>query len=285
MNRLERAAQRYIHELTVGPARRHPRPRPETAEPGERSALVLSRVVTAYVLAVALPVATAAALVPVRDDHGRTTAIVLVLPVVLVAVLGATGPAVLAAATAGLAYDVLLTEPYFHVVISDSDDVVAAVTLVLVGLAVGLLSSRLVRLTARDAARRDELRHLLAFVHVATTGAGEDRLAGEACQRIAAVLGLRECRWHPGYHGTAAPVMRPTGEIAGFLTGREADLAQLPPTVELPAGAGAGELGRFVLASAPGRVTSREERLTAATIAALFATALAGSAMPGARDR
>ncbi|HEX6416931.1 MAG TPA: DUF4118 domain-containing protein [Acidimicrobiales bacterium] len=282
MNRLERAAQRYIHDLTVGPARRPRRQRPETAEPGERGVLGAPRLLAAYALAVVLPVATAAALVPVRDDHGRTTAIVLVLPVVVVAVLGATGPAVVAALAAGLAYDVLLTEPYHHVVISDTDDVVAALTLVAVALAVGLLSSRLIRLTARDTARRGELRHLLAFAHAATTPRTDAELTTEACRDIAAVLGLRECRWQPGYHGTAAPVLQPTGEISGYLTGLEADRAQLPPRVELPAVAGTVELGRFVLTSTGDHASSVEERLTAATIAALFANAMVDQPSSGA---
>ena len=282
MNRLERAAQRYIHELTVGPPRRPPRQRPETAEPGERTAVPAPRLLAAYALAVALPVVTAAALIAVREDHGRTTAIVLVVPVVAVAVLGATGPAVVAALTAGLAYDVFLTEPYYHVVISDTDDIVAAATLVVVALAVGLLSSRLIRLTARDTARRDELRHLLAFAHAATTPHTDAALTAEACRHITAVLGLRDCRWQRGYHGTAAPVLQPTGQISGYLTGLEADRTHLPPRVELPAVAGTVELGRFVMTSTGDHVSSVEERLTAATIAALFANAMVERPSSGA---
>lgn len=281
MNRLERAAQRYIHELTVGPSRHPPRQRTGTEEPGERTALGAPRLLVTYALAVALPMATAAALVPVRNDHGRTTAIVLVLPVVVVAVLGATGPAVVAALAAGLAYDLFLTEPYHRLVISDTDDIVAAATLVAVGLAVGLLSSRLIRLTARDTTRRDELRHLLEFARAATTPHADADLNSEACRHISALLGLRDCRWQPGYLGTAAPVLGPNGEITGYLTGLEADRAHLPPTVELPAIAGSDELGRFVLAPSPDRVTSLEERLTAATIAALYAASVVTAAPRG----
>lgn len=273
MNRLERFVQRFIQDLTLGPPRRPPRTRPETAEPGERARLPTQRLLTAYALAILLPVCTAALLIPFREDHGRTTAIVLVVPVIVVAVLGATGPAIVAAVSAGLSYDVLLTRPYYHVVIDDTDDLTTTIILLLVALAVGLLSSRLVRTTARDVARRDELHHLLAFARAVTEPHTGTALTDEATRRIAAVLNLRACRWSPGYHGTTAPILLPTGQITGHITALEADRATLPPTLELPAITGTTELGRFILTATPHHTSSLEERFTAATIAALYATA------------
>ena len=144
-----RALERFVSDVALGPARRPKRSHAELDEPGGRSRVPSRRRAVAYVLAVALPAVVAAAMIPVHADHGRTTAIVLVVPVVAVAALGATGPAVVAALSAGLSYDFFLTEPYYRLAIDDSDDVVAAVTLVVVGLIVGVLSSRLVRFTAR----------------------------------------------------------------------------------------------------------------------------------------
>ena len=107
-------------------------------------------------------------MIPLRVDHGRMAVLVLVIPVLLVALLGGIGPAIVAAAAAVLAYDLFLVEPYYDVAISNSDEIVAAVTLLGVALIVGVLNARLVQLRARDAARLDELRHLVAFARVVT---------------------------------------------------------------------------------------------------------------------
>ncbi|MET0911088.1 MAG: DUF4118 domain-containing protein, partial [Ilumatobacteraceae bacterium] len=140
----------------VGNAERS-RERPETIHPGERSRFSVRRRVTAYVLAVLLPIAVGVAMIPFRVDHGRVAVLVLVIPVVVVALLGATGPAIVAAATAALVYDLVLVEPYYSLAIEDADEVVAAVTLLVVGVVVGVLSARLVRLSVRESTRRDEL--------------------------------------------------------------------------------------------------------------------------------
>lgn len=274
MNRLDRFVQRFVRDLTIGPPNRPPRGRPETVEPGERATVTARKLVVAYALAIVLPAATAAMLIPFRADHDRTTAIVLVVPVVLVAVLGATGPALTAAVSAAVTYDLLLTQPYYQPVIDDPDEVVATITLVVVGATVGLLSSRLVRITARDAARRTELRHLLDFARATALYHGPDELADSACDHISAVLGLRTCRWHAGYHGGGGAILHADGSVSGNLGVLEPDRAELPHAVELPAVTGATELGRFILTPMSGRITSWEERRTAATIAQLFATAV-----------
>jgi K+-sensing histidine kinase KdpD len=273
MIRLERLVHDFVQDLTLGSPPRRPRQRPETLEPGERARLPSRRLLAAYLLALALPAATAVVMIPFRAEHAPVAAIVLVAPVVLIAVLGATGPALAAALTAGLAYDLFLTEPYYQLVIDDPDDITATVTLLAVGMTVGLLNSRLVRVAARDATRRNELRHLLQFVRTATVSPTLDKLTTEACAQIAAVLDLRECRWNAGYHGTNAPVLLPDGNIMGYITALNPDRAKLPDHVELPASVGNTELGRFILTARAEHPTSAEERLTAATIAALYAAA------------
>ena len=104
-------------------------------------------------LAVVLPVVVAVAMIPVRVDHGRAAVLALVLPVVLVALLGATGPAVVAAATSVLAYDLFLAEPYYSFAIEDTDEVVAAATLLVVALVVGR-AQRTARAAPHRAIRR-----------------------------------------------------------------------------------------------------------------------------------
>jgi Domain of unknown function (DUF4118) len=278
MNRVTKGWHRTARNLRFGPPKPRPRGRPETSEPGERSRMPVPRVASAFVLAVVLPTLTAAALIPVRVDHGPTAAIVLVVPVVLVAVLGATAPAVVAAITAGIAYDVLLTSPYYRLTIDDPDDVVTMLTLVAVGLVVGLLNSRLVRTRSRDETRRDELHHLLTFAHSTTTHLEPGELVSRASEHLTALLELRDCQWQPGYRGGAAPTLTPTGDVVGYAPSLNPDRAMLPPDLELPAISGSAQLGRFILTPDPGHVTSIEERHTAATIAQMFAAAMVAEA-------
>jgi hypothetical protein len=254
-----------------------PRRRPEIEEPGARSSVPASQLVTSYMLALVLPTLTALLLVPFRVEHPQTTAIVLVIPVILVALRGATGPAVAAALVAGLAYATILTEPYGHPVIDDPDDAVAAFTLLAVATVVGLLSSRLARIHARDAARRGELSHILRFAMTLTAyGSPEqerstEQLADTASRHIAEVLHLSDCEWRAGFRGGSLPVLYPDGMVSGYVSELNPDRAKLPRQLELPAISYGEELGRFILSPRHDSVTSQEERLTAATIAQLFA--------------
>lgn len=255
--------------------RRPDRSRPETLTPGERARIPARRLALAYALAVALPLASAAALIPLRASHGRALAIVLVIPVVVVAALGATGPALIAALSAGAGYAVLLTPPYYRFAFDKPDDRVATLILVAVGVAVGVLNSLLVGARTGNAARRSELEHLLRFASEVTGPRSSEQLTASACDHLSAVLHLSGCRWQPGPRsGDSAPVLLPTGGIMGYLKDLNPDRAQLPQGLELPATSGGHEMGRFVLTPQPGQVVSYEERLTAATIATMYAAAI-----------
>lgn len=268
LNGLLRRIQR---DFVLGPPNRPPRLQPETAFPAERVPIARRRTVTAYVLAVVLPIVSGLAMLPLRVDHAQIVALVLFVPVIGVAVLGTTGPALVAALAAGLIYDVVHTEPYWHIAIEDPDDIATTVTLLIVAVTVGLLCSQVVQLRARDAARHNELQHLVLFARSANVATDVDALAREACQHLTAVLDVRDCRWHAGYHGTVGGVLLPTGVLTGDPSALSTDRAQLPDHVELPAITGSRELGRFVVTSNRHALVSAEERLTAATIVSLFA--------------
>ncbi len=244
----------------------------ETIQPADRARVPRRRRIVAYVLAIVLPVLTAAAMIPLRVDHGRMAVLVLVIPVVLVALLGGFGPAIVAAACAVLAYDLFLVEPYYDLAISDSDEVVAAVTLFGVALIVGVLNARLVQLRARDPARLDELRHLVAFARVVTEH--DDEVSSRRCGHRAHHLGAQpsKCTWQPGRTESTAPILLPDGNLMGRLTAFNPDRATLPEHLEIPVRVDGDLLGRFVLDPTDRHVVSYEERVTAATIAALFGT-------------
>lgn len=246
------------------------RERPETFHPGERSRVPARRRATAYALAVVAPVAVAAAMIPFRVDHGRVAVLVLVLPVLLVALLGATGPAIVAAVCAVLAYDFLLSEPYYSLAIDDTDDLVAAVTLLIVAVVVGVLSARLVRLRAQESRRRDELEQLVSFIRAYSERTDSADLVDVACAHITAVLNLTGCVWQPGKNVATGPVLLADGSLMGPILELNSDRAVLPARLELAVWRDGVQLGRFELTSAPHNVVSFEERAVAAAIAQLY---------------
>lgn len=269
-----RAIERLVREMSWGTAARPPRQRPEAHQPGERARVPKRRLRAAYALSTVAPLVTAVALVPARVDHAQTVGIVLLMPVVLVALIGGVGPAALAAVSASAAYDFFLTAPYQRFLIDDPDDIVTAITLAVVGVTVGVISGRLTRVAARDAARRSELHQLVEFVRAAAEeDAGPEQLTALACRALTELLNLRDCHWHAGYHGDIGPVLLPDGNVMGYVTSLKPDRAMLPDDLEVPAVYRDVELGRFVLRPLPDHVASYEERLTAATIASLFAAA------------
>lgn len=237
----------------------------------------------AYLLAVALPVAVAAAMIPLRAEHGRAVVLLLVASVMGVALLGATGPAIVAALSAALAYDLFLVEPYYTLAIDDADEIVAAITLLGVALVVGILNARLVRLHARESTRRDELRHLIAFTrdvaHISDTAV----LTDAACDHITSVLNLRRCVWDAGRGSSTKPVLLPDGNVVGALTELNPDRAMLPDHLEIPVARNNVEIGRFVLEPTARHVVSFEERVTAAAIAELFGCVV-DEAEPGVKE-
>src|SRR5687767_14988428 len=111
---------------------RRERRREVTFEPTGRHPFGRARTRYAYFAAVAVPWIIGAALIPVRDELDQSSALILVVPIALIALAGGIGPGLLASVSATLSFDVLLTRPYFGLAIHDNDDVVAAVTLLIV---------------------------------------------------------------------------------------------------------------------------------------------------------
>ena len=213
-------------------------------------------------------------MVPLRVDHGRVAVLVLVIPVVIVALFGASGPAIVAAASAVLAYDLFLVEPYYEFAITDVDEVVAALTLFAVAVVVGVLSARLVRINTRASARREELQHVLAFARLVTDVRDEVQLTLAACEHITSVLDLDRCSWEEGLGDATTPTLLADGNLMGRVTDLNPDRATLPDHLEIPVWIDDIALGRFVAVSNSRHVVSYEERVTAATIARLYGRAV-----------
>lgn len=239
------------------------------------------RTTVAYAAAVALPLATCLALVPLRDHIDRSTAgLVLVLPVLAIALISGPGAAAVAAVSAALFFDLLLTRPYHRLEIHAAEDVEAAVVLLVVGVAVGQLVARNLTSRTQAVARRRALEALLRVLSITSRPVPEDELVAGTAATLSHLLDLRECRWAADYHGSARPVIGRTGGLEEEHAATS-DGPHLPEMgAELPAIHDGRELGRFIVVPARRRPISREERSVAIAIADVFARALAEQRRP-----
>lgn len=245
-------------------------------EPTERQPLGVVRMRVAYVAAIVVPLAVGALMIPLRDELDQSTALILVVPVLLVALAGGIGPGLLAALSATITFDVLLTRPYFGFAIHADDDVVAAVTLLVVGAIVGTVASRLARVDTRAGARRRTIGQFTSFVNVVANGGTDDQtIVDDAAAAISDILGLAGCEWRVGKAPTTAPMILPDGHLMAYLSDLSEDRARLPDHTELPVSTGAADLGRFVLRPTRDHDVSIEERRAAAAVAQLLAYELA----------
>jgi hypothetical protein len=223
--------------------------------------------VAAHVGAVLLPLGAAALLVPLRETVTTSTAaLLLVLPVVLVAMSGRPTAGATAAISTTLAFDVLLTRPYYSLSIDAAADIESALVLAAIALVVSTLVSREVEARVRSASRHRELAAVDSVASALTRG-DADRLEATLTAAVADLLDARSCHWSPGFHDRiGAELTR-----AGALTGPAIPPPNARGTVEIPVVFVREELGRIIARCEPDAQVSAEERRTVLTIADLFA--------------
>jgi K+-sensing histidine kinase KdpD len=232
-----------------------------------------SHAFSALAVAVLAPAVLAVVMYPFRNTLAAPALPMLfVLPVVVAAMIGGRGPAVLAALVGAAAFDFFLTEPFWSFRIHGQADVVVAVTLAVVGLAVAeLVSSR-----DRSAAlARQRARDLASLQRVAGLGAGsEDRgwLIVAAETELEELLDVPAIEFRPG--AVPADAIR-LGH--GKLTVPAARPERAARPLVVPVAAAGREIGYFVVAQPPGRVfsLSSQRRAQAIAVADLLGAALA----------
>lgn len=126
-------------------------------------------------IAVALPIAV---LEKVRPELTQTSiALILVLPVILVAVTQGRGPALYASILVGLSFNFFFIGPYYSFLITRPEDVVAFVVFVTTAILVGQLSSRLEKRVLLTEKQSKELVHVRGkFERAAAQAAEADAL-------------------------------------------------------------------------------------------------------------
>jgi K+-sensing histidine kinase KdpD len=137
-------------------------------------------------IAVALPIAI---LERLRPELSQTSiALILVLPVILVAVTQGRGPALYASILVGLSFNFFFIGPYYSFLITRPEDVVAFVVFVTTAVLVGQLSSRLEKRVLLTEKQNRELVHVRGEFERAAAQAAEADALRKSEQLKAALL-------------------------------------------------------------------------------------------------
>jgi Domain of unknown function (DUF4118) len=229
------------------------------------------------VAAVAAPIATATLLVPWRDQlDAADGALFLVVVIVAIASTGRRLASVLAATVSALAFDYLLTVPYESFRITNHQDLISEILLIVVGLAVGELAARGRHHREAASASSQHVSQLHAVTELTATGKDPALVVATATSELRELLSLRDCWFTRGDPGGASARVTPGGDV---LVGSEiwsTEALGLPTkSVDLPIRSGGWLLGHFVLTPTPGAPVSGEQLRVAVAIADQVGAALA----------
>lgn len=260
----------FWRAFVLGPPRRLPPPPGPVPDEPNAPPIPLPVSAAIHVFAIAIPVAAAALLIPLRETVAPSTAaLILVLPVVLVALTSSATAGALSAVAAALAFDVFLTRPYYSITIDAADDIESALVLGLIALMVATVVTRELESRSRSSSRQQELAAVDAVAH-AIAHTDLDRLVDVVTGTIRELLDARTCHWSPGFHGTVGAILDRNATFAG------AEGPTLPAAgLEIPVLYRSEELGRVIVRGDSNETVSAEERQTLITIADLFAVGIA----------
>ena len=224
-------------------------------------------------------VGVAGLLVPVRDAFGApNVALVLAIVVAGAAMLGGSVAGVITSLAASLSFDYFHTEPYFDLRIDKRDDVVTAILLLVLGVAVGLFASlrTSMRLDAQMQARGAA--HLEDAAAVVAAGASLDETWPVIRRALLDQLRLESCRFEPVPFEEHYPALGRDGHIDSPILHYEHGGFALPPEgASVPVVAGGRSLGRLVLVPTPHQGTTRAQRRVAVGLADQLAVAASRS--------
>ncbi len=199
--------------------------------------------------------------------------------VVAVAANGRRLAGAVAALSAAVWFDFFFTQPYEHFTITASDDIVTAVLLLVVGLAVSQLAARARRLRVIAITDADYLDQIHRTAQMVESGAAANAVVNQVRAQLIDVLHLQGCRFEYGNLLGHPPRLLHDGSVVQGRTRWDLDHDGLPEEeVELRAAAGGRFHGRFLLQPGPGTVAPLQARLVAVTLADQ-----AGAALDAAR--
>ncbi len=228
-----------------------------------------------FVLAVSVPLAVSALLVPFRANFTNAGAALILVAVIVALSLGGTRfTGIVSSAFSALWFDFFLTRPYDELTISSRPDIETTICLLVVGLMVSDLAAR----------RRHHLRvaseegQYVAMVRELTDLAqlSANSLLERAETMLTELLGLRECHFDPRPSNPPMARVLSNGEVVHVgLHWPVSEMGIPGPEAEIAAQWRGRALGRFVIVPTPGEPVSQERRAVAALLATVVAAGLA----------
>ncbi|WP_259316389.1 DUF4118 domain-containing protein [Kitasatospora xanthocidica] len=234
---------------------------------------------SSLVVAVVVPLALSAVLLPARGHLANTNvALLLVVAVVAVAAVGHRLAGAVAALSAAAWFDFFFTAPYERFSISDSSDITTAVLLLAVGLTVSQLAARARRfevIAVTDAGHLARIHDAAVLARSKPAPTVVDHVRDE----LVDLLGLRACRFEYGSLIGHPPRLEHDGSVVvGRKVWRTEELGLPAEEVELRVFGGNGRyIGRYLLDPAPGSRPDRQTLLVAVTLADQAGAALENS--------
>ena len=228
-------------------------------------------------LAVLVPAAAAALMVPLRAHVPNTDLALAMVAVVAVVVLpGWRSAALIAGVGAGVWFDFFLTRPYETFSIHRSVDVQTTVLLTVVGVVIGEIAAR--RRVARSEARtaRDEVISLYVIAEMLAAGSKAPDVVTLVADQVHDLLFLDNCRFDPTLRHNEGPLLDRSGELQYGRLNWSANTDGLPNRdVILPVENRGQRLGSYILRGPPvGVALSQDRRLAAVALSDLAGAAL-----------
>ena len=222
-------------------------------------------------IALLAPPAAAAALIPLRaDTDNANIALGLVVVVVAVATLGQRLATVVAAVSAAAWFDFFQTRPYYSFTINAHDDVVSAVLLLLVGVAVGELAIRTRRHHQAALTGSGDISRLHAIAELVAAGETPDLVVVSVAGELRYLLGLKDCTFERTPFDPlprSARFERSGNVVLGGLNWGVGTMGLPGKNVELVVQGYGHVFGRYLLTPTPGRPVSFDRRIVAVALA------------------
>jgi Domain of unknown function (DUF4118) len=244
---------------------------------------VRTRIAIALVVAVGVPFAAAAALVPVRGAvPNATVGLALAVLVALVATTGTRITAAVAAVSASAGFDLFQTRPYGSFTITHAQDVETTILLLTVGLIVGQLATRNRRHRHLAAETSYDLGRVHAVAEMVAAGEPTDQVVVAVANELTDLLGLRSCRFDPALAESPGPFIERHGAVTWGALRWGSDTTGLPSReVSLVVQHQSWPLGRYVLVARPGTRVTADQLVVAVTLADQAGAAMAAQRTAG----
>jgi hypothetical protein len=207
------------------------------------------QLVLAWLSATVLPIAVAAAFIPLRDHVAATDVALLLTVVILIAAIqGGHVLGAVAAVFAALSFDLFFTQPYYSLRIDRAEEIETAVLMLIVGVAIGEIVTRSKRDRFAAHVSRSNLERVSRITELAAGGEPPGRLIRVARRELLDLLDLTGCEFERSPFFDALPRLGHSGLTIPPTLGADAKSAADRTTrIELPIWAEGLEIGRFVL--------------------------------------